>query len=162
MKKLLIATLVATCFGAWAQTATPSAAQSATQAVTDKAKAATDKAKAAVAVALCDACGTVESVKHEKRKGKGGAVGVVGGAVAGGLLGNQIGKGTGNTVATVGGAVAGGVVGNEIQKQVTSKKVWVTSVKMKDGSVKTFEQEAQPGWAAGNVVKVDGTTLTKQ
>ena len=34
--------------------------------------------------------------------------------------------------------------------------------KMKDGSVKTFEQEAQPGWAAGNVVKVDGTTLTRQ
>ena len=58
--------------------------------------------------------------------------------------------------------MAGGVIGNEIQKKVTSKKVWVTSVKMKDGSVKTFEQEAQPGWAAGNVVKVDGTTLTKQ
>jgi outer membrane lipoprotein SlyB len=82
--------------------------------------------------------------------------------VVGGLLGNQIGKGTGNTVATVGGAVAGGVVGNEIQKKMSSKKVWVTSVKMKDGSIKTFEQEAKPGWAAGNVVQVNGTTLTKQ
>lgn len=45
---------------------------------------------------------------------------------------------------------------------MTKKKVWVTTVKMKDGSAKSFEQEAQPTWAAGNVVKVDGTTLTKQ
>jgi len=156
MKKLLITALLVASAGSWAQT-------SAVQSVTDKAKALADKAKtAAVAVTLCDTCGTVQTVKQEKRKGKGGVLGVAGGAVAGGLLGNQIGKGTGNTVATVGGAVAGGVIGNEIQKKMTSKKVWVTSVKMKDGTVKTFEQEAQPGWAAGNVVKVDGVTLVKQ
>lgn len=158
MNKLIPLLLVTAACQALAQSSTQGAAQT----VTSQAKAAADKAKAAVAMALCDTCGTVESVKQEKRKGKGGAVGIVGGAVAGGLIGSQIGKGSGNTVATVGGAVAGGVVGNEIQKKVTSKKVWVTSVKMKDGSVRTFEQEAQPGWAAGNVVKVDGTTLTRQ
>lgn len=156
MKKLLITGLLVAAAGSWAQTST-------VQSVTDKAKALADKAKtAAVAVTLCDTCGTVQTVRQEKRKGKGGVLGVAGGAVAGGLLGNQVGKGTGNTVATVGGAVAGGVIGNEIQKKMTSKKVWVTSVKMKDGTVKTFEQEAQPGWAAGNVVKVDGVTLVKQ
>ena len=110
---------------------------------------------------LCDSCGKVQSVKEEKRKGEGGAVGVVGGAVVGGLLGNQIGKGTGKTVATVGGAVAGGFVGNEVQKNVTSKTVWVTSVKLKDGTVKNFEQEAKPVWNAGSVVKVSGNTLAK-
>ncbi len=155
MKKLLITGLLVAAAGAWAQTST-------VQTVTDKAKALTDKAKASITVAVCDTCATVQTVIKEKRKGKGGVAGVAGGAVVGGLLGNQIGKGTGNTVATVGGAVAGGLIGNEIQKKVTSKKVWVTSVKMKDGSVKTFEQDAQPGWAAGNVVKIDGTTLTKQ
>lgn len=155
MKKLLITGLLVAAAGAWAQTGT-------VQNVTDKAKAMTDKAKASIAVAVCNTCATVQTVKQEKRKGKGGVAGVAGGAVVGGLLGNQVGKGTGNTVATVGGAVAGGFIGNEIQKKVTSKKVWVTSVKMKDGSVKTFEQNAQPGWAAGNVVKIDGTTLTKQ
>ncbi len=155
MKKLLITGLLFAAAGTWAQT-------SAVQTATDKAKAMTEKAKAAVTLATCDTCGTVESVKREKRKGKGGVLGVAGGAVAGGLLGNQVGKGTGNTVATVGGAVVGGVVGNEIQKKISSKKVWVTSVKMKDGTSKTFEQEAQPAWAAGNVVKIDGTTLTKQ
>ena len=73
----------------------------------------------------------------------------------------QVGKGTGKTVATVGGAVAGGFVGNEVQKHVTSKNVWVTKVKMKDGSIKTFEQEAKPAWAAGQPVKVRDKTLTR-
>jgi outer membrane lipoprotein SlyB len=148
MKKLLIATLVAVTASSWAQT---SAVQT-----------AADKTKAAVALALCSTCGTVSEVTQVKRKGHGGALGAIGGAVAGGVLGNQVGGGTGNTVATVGGAVAGGVIGNEIQKKMTSKKVWVTTVKMKDGTVKTFEQEPAPVWAVGNVVKVDGTTLTKQ
>jgi outer membrane lipoprotein SlyB len=156
MKKLLMAGLLVAAASGWAQSSTG-------QTISDKAKALTDKAKAAaIAVTLCDTCGTVQTVKQEKRKGKGGMLGMAGGAVAGGLLGNQVGKGTGNTVATVGGAVAGGVIGNEIQKKVTSKKVWVSTVKMKDGTVKTFEQEAQPAWAAGNTVKVDGTLLTKQ
>ena len=107
----------------------------------------------------CSDCGHVTNVHKEKRKGEGGAVGIVGGAVVGGLLGNQIGKGTGKTVATVGGAVAGGFAGNEVQKHVTSKEVWVTKVQMKDGSTRTFEQEAQPAWKSGNVVKVNGKSL---
>lgn len=138
MKKLLLATfLLSAGVAAFAQTAPAQAA------------------KTRVALAQCTACGTVQSVTLVKRKGEGGAAGIVGGAVVGGLLGNQIGKGSGNTVATVGGAVAGGYVGNEVQKRVTSKKVWVTRVRMKDGAVRTFEQEARPAWAAGQVVKVE-------
>jgi uncharacterized protein YcfJ len=37
------------------------------------------------------------------------------GAIAGGLLGHTIGHGGGRTLATVGGAVAGGYVGNRVQ-----------------------------------------------
>ena len=40
--------------------------------------------------------------------------GTVLGAVAGGLVGNQIGKGRGNVLATVAGAVVGGIVGSEV------------------------------------------------
>lgn len=138
MKKLLLATLLLAAGVAGQAQPAPAPA-----------------AKTRVALAQCATCGTVQSVTLVKRKGEGGAAGIVGGAVVGGLLGNQIGKGSGNTVATVGGAVAGGYVGNEVQKRVTSKKVWVTKVKMKDGSVRTFEQEARPGWAAGNVVRVE-------
>ena len=38
------------------------------------------------------------------------------GAVAGGLLGNQVGGGKGRTLATVAGAIGGGYAGHEIQK----------------------------------------------
>src|SRR3954465_7214134 len=107
----------------------------------------------------CEDCGHVNEVKQEKRKGSGGAVGIVGGAVVGGLLGNQIGKGTGKTVATVGGAVAGGFAGNEVQKHVTSKEIWVTKVQMKDGSTRSFEQQAAPAWKSGTLVKVNGKSL---
>jgi uncharacterized protein YcfJ len=108
---------------------------------------------------LCDSCGTVQSLHQEKRKGEGGAAGVIGGAVVGGLIGNQFGRGNGRTLATVGGAAAGGYVGNEVQKKVTSKNVWVTKVRMKDGSVRSFEQEAHPAWKVGTVVRADGHTL---
>jgi outer membrane lipoprotein SlyB len=110
-------------------------------------------------LAHCSDCGTVQAVNKEKRKGEGGAVGIVAGAAAGGLLGNQVGGGTGKALATVGGAVAGGFVGNEVQKHVTSKDVWVTKVKLKDGTVKTFEQAQAPGWKAGSLVKVQGKAL---
>jgi outer membrane lipoprotein SlyB len=109
----------------------------------------------AKAFALCGHCGTVQEVKLIKRKGEGGAAGVVGGAVVGGLLGNQVGGGSGKTLATIGGAVAGGYVGNEVQKKVTSKSVWVTKVKMRDGTVRSFEQEPKPAWAVGTVVRVE-------
>jgi len=43
------------------------------------------------------------------------------GAVAGGLLGSQIGGGTGRTLATVGGVAAGGYAGNQVQKNMQEK-----------------------------------------
>lgn len=104
---------------------------------------------------LCPTCGVVQSVQQEKREGQGGALGMVGGAVVGGLLGNQVGGGTGKTLATIGGAVGGAYVGNEVQKKATSQKVWVTRVRMKDGSERQFEQATQPAWKTGKVVRVN-------
>jgi outer membrane lipoprotein SlyB len=89
-------------------------------------------------MAACDDCATVKEVKKEKRKGEGGAIGIVAGAAAGGLL------------------------GNEVQKQVTKKEVWVTKVTLRDGSERRFEQEAEPTWQPGTVVKIkNNTTLAK-
>ncbi len=44
--------------------------------------------------------------------------GTVLGALAGGILGNQVGKGSGKVLATVAGAVVGGIVGSEIGKSL--------------------------------------------
>lgn len=107
----------------------------------------------------CNDCGVVQDTHLEKRKGEGGALGIVAGAAAGGLLGNQFGKGDGKAALTVAGAVGGGFAGNEVQKRVTAKQVWVTTVKFSDGSVRKFEQEAQPAWKAGAVVKMRGSNL---
>jgi outer membrane lipoprotein SlyB len=127
-------------------------------------KAAQDqKAKAAQIAALCDACGIVTGVKSEKRKGKGGALGIIGGAVAGGVVGSQVGKGDGKTVATVGGAVGGAILGNEIEKRLKRKTIHITSIQMKDGSTRSYESEIAPTWAVGNSVKLDSAanTVTK-
>jgi outer membrane lipoprotein SlyB len=120
-----------------------------------------EQASTPASAPLCATCGTVQEVHVAKRKGEGGAVGVIGGAVVGGLLGHQIGGGTGKTLATIGGAAAGGYAGNEIQKEVNSKTVWVTRVRMKDGSIRTFEQSTQPTWTQGTVVKAAGKSLHK-
>lgn len=40
------------------------------------------------------------------------------GAIAGGILGNQVGKGTGRALATVTGALVGGIVGHEIGRSL--------------------------------------------
>jgi outer membrane lipoprotein SlyB len=128
------------------------------------AQAAKDqKARAAQVAALCDTCGIVTGVRSEKRKGKGGALGIIGGAVGGGLLGNQVGKGDGKTVATVGGAVGGAVIGNEIQKRLNRKTIHITSIQMKDGTTRSYESETAPAWAVGNSVKLDSAanTVTK-
>lgn len=103
---------------------------------------------------VCRECGTVVAVRAEKREGEGGAVGVLAGAAAGGLIGNQFGKGHGKEAMTVVGAVGGGLVGNEVQKRVTAKEVWVTQVKMTDGKMRTFEHDKQPTWKSGQLVRV--------
>ncbi|TAG26656.1 MAG: glycine zipper 2TM domain-containing protein [Burkholderiales bacterium] len=126
-----------------------------------KIKAAQDqKAKTAQVAALCDTCGIVTGIRSEKRKGKGGAVGIIGGAVGGGLLGNQVGGGDGKTIATAGGAVGGAILGNEIQKQMTRKTIHITSIQMKDGSTRNYESEKAPTWAVGNSVKLDSAANT--
>ena len=136
---------------------TPAPTPTATQTV---AASTTTTVSAKALKKICATCGIVESVQKTKRKGEGGAAGMVGGAVVGGLLGNQVGGGTGNTIATVGGAVGGAVLGNEIQKRMTRKTVWITSVRLKDGSSQKFEQETQPAWTAGKVLNVQDGKLT--
>ncbi|MBL0391395.1 glycine zipper 2TM domain-containing protein [Ramlibacter monticola] len=46
------------------------------------------------------------------------AVGSLLGGIVGGVLGNQIGKGDGRTLATIGGAVAGVLVGGEVGRRM--------------------------------------------
>lgn len=61
-------------------------------------------------------CYDVRIEKHKQVKDENRVLGTAIGAVAGGLIGNQVGGGDGKKLATVAGAVGGGYAGNQIQK----------------------------------------------
>lgn len=103
---------------------------------------------------ICYDCGRIESVRSVQTQAKPSGVGVVGGAVVGGLLGNQIGGGSGKTLATVAGAVGGGFAGNEIEKRTRTQATYEVSVRMEDGKMRTFPYDHQPNWSTGDRVRV--------
>lgn len=109
----------------------------------------------AASAALCDQCGVVQETHSETQKGKATALGTVGGAVVGGILGNQVGKGDGNTVATIAGAVGGAYAGREIEKHQRKKTVWLTTVKMENGENRVFTSDHDPAWSQGTQVEVN-------
>ncbi|HJV70460.1 glycine zipper 2TM domain-containing protein [Ideonella sp.] len=111
---------------------------------------------------LCEGCGVVSDMHTETRKGKASGVGAVGGAVAGGVVGHQLGGGGGKTALTVLGAVGGGLAGNEIEKNMKKHTVWVTTVTFKDGKKHKYERASDPGLKAGDVVRLDNGQPVKR
>nr|GEU28434.1 hypothetical protein [Tanacetum cinerariifolium] len=119
---------------------------------------ATEPAPAALsapaAPAVCKSCGVVESVRTLEHRAQGSGVGAAGGAILGGLLGNQVGSGHGRQLATVAGAVGGAVAGNQIEGHVKSTQSWQITVRMDNGTKRTFNFTSQPSWHEGDEVKV--------
>ncbi|ASW01941.1 glycine zipper 2TM domain-containing protein [Paraburkholderia aromaticivorans] len=87
-------------------------------------------------------------------------LGAVGGAVAGGLLGNQVGGGRGRVLATIAGAVGGGLAGNGIEHAVRKATSYQVQVRMQDGSYRNFNYSTQPPVQVGERVHVSGDTLS--
>jgi outer membrane lipoprotein SlyB len=113
--------------------------------------------------ARCTSCGTVVSIHtYQRAAAHGSGLGVAGGAVVGGLLGNQIGGGTGRTLATVAGAVGGGYAGNEIEKNVRKTTVTQVRVRMDNGSVRNFTESGGSRWHSGQHVRVRNGALTSR
>ena len=101
---------------------------------------------------LCDACAVVSNAHVETRQGKGSGLGAAGGALAGGVLGHQLGGGGGRTALTVLGAVGGAVAGNAVEKNMKKTQVWITTVTQRDGSNRRFESASDPALKVGDVV----------
>jgi outer membrane lipoprotein SlyB len=96
--------------------------------------------------------GTVESIRSQTVENSNTAIGTIGGALVGGLLGNQIGSGRGRTAATVVGAAGGAYAGNRMSSG--SSLVWIIGVRYDDGSLATIQQSASPGLRIGDRVRV--------
>ena len=125
----------------------------AADALAQSAPAAPAPASPPAAKAGCTECGVVQSVQYHEREGQASGVG----AVAGGVLGHQIGSGRGNTVATIAGAGAGAYAGHRIEKNRNRKAYWTVALRMDDGRSRTFTYSAKPVVREGEHVKlVDG------
>ena len=100
----------------------------------------------------------VEVVAGEQRS-SGPGIGAIGGAIAGGILGNQVGHGTGKAAATVGGAVAGGVIGNQVEQHMRgpaqASTMYRFRVRMDDGSYQTYTQDAHDNIRIGDRVRIE-------
>lgn len=106
---------------------------------------------------VCQNCGVVESVREVAVRGDGSGLGAAGGAVVGGLLGNQVGGGRGKQAMTVVGAIGGALAGNQIEKHARATRSYETTVRMDSGSSRTMTQATEPTWHDGDHVKiVDG------
>jgi outer membrane lipoprotein SlyB len=114
-------------------------------------------AEAAPVRTWCANCGVIESIHETTTRAQGSGVGAAGGAVVGGLLGNQVGGGHGRDVMTVVGAIGGAVAGNQIEGQVKATHSYEIRVRLDDGSSRTVHQSTPPSWRNGDHVKiVDG------
>ena len=102
----------------------------------------------------CGNCGNIESVRTITTRASGSGVGAAGGAILGGLLGNQIGDGHGRQVATVAGAVGGAVLGNQVEGNMRANQSYEIRVRMDDGALRTFHQNTAPDWRSGERVKI--------
>lgn len=103
----------------------------------------------------CDQCGTVQRIEHNvTQRGQHGTAGAIIGAVAGGVLGNQVGRGNGRKLATVGGAVGGGFAGHAIGTRGGSES-WTVRLKMGDGTYSNIQVPDASAIREGDVVQVD-------
>lgn len=74
-----------------------------------------------------EVCKDVTVTRQAPVKDQHQVVGTVLGAVAGGLLGNQVGGGNGKKLATVAGAVGGGYAGNKVQEGMQNRDTYTTT-----------------------------------
>lgn len=123
-------------------------------------KSANVTSNATNAVASCQDCGKIISIKRVTTDGEATGLGAVAGGVTGGVIGNQIGKGQGNVLMTVLGVGGGAYAGHTIEKKINANTAYVIKVKMENGDYKTVRQHHEPAFAIGDAVKVKNGSLT--
>jgi outer membrane lipoprotein SlyB len=87
----------------------------------------------------------------------GGILGTGGGAVIGGLLGNQVGGGSGRTLATAAGAIAGSVAGSNIEESANRVAAWEMEIRQDNGREVVVVQKADRDFQTGQRVRLIGS-----
>jgi len=110
---------------------------------------------------VCYDCGTVTSVNAVTVQGTASGLGAVGGAVAGGVVGHQVGGGRGKDAMTILGAIGGALAGNQIEKSRRQTTRYDVTVRMEDGSNRTFSYDTVPAVSSGDHVRVSNGALER-
>lgn len=109
----------------------------------------------------CIECGKVLNVSVREQKGTNNALGMLGGGVAGALLGNQVGGGTGKKIATVAGAIGGAYAGKQVQENMNASKIWSVEVQYDNGERRSIDFNQDPGVQRGDRVKNAGQSIMR-
>ncbi|MRD71877.1 glycine zipper 2TM domain-containing protein [Rhodocyclus tenuis] len=109
---------------------------------------------------VCRDCGVVESVREIRHPAQATGLGAVTGGVIGGVVGHQIGNGHGRELATVVGAIGGAFAGNESERTLRGEREYQTTLRMDDGTLRTFSDDEAPPWRRGDRVRVGSGQIT--
>lgn len=101
--------------------------------------------------------GTVEHIEQVQSQGGGATgLGAAGGAIVGGLLGNQMGRGKGKTAMTVLGTAAGAYAGHKTEQAMSGPQTeYRVHVRLTDGRLVTMVQPDLYNMNVGTRVKID-------
>ena len=111
---------------------------------------------------ICAECGKVVAVNVAEKAGEGGALGMIGGGVAGALLGRQVGSGRGKDLATLAGAAGGAYAGKQVEGHMKNAKTWTVTVQYETGAKADFAVDQDPGLAAGDLVRNSGNGIARR
>lgn len=111
---------------------------------------------------ICAECGKVVAVNVAEKAGEGGALGLIGGGVAGALLGRQVGSGRGKDLATLAGAAGGAYAGKQVEGHMKNAKTWTVTVQYETGAKADFAFDQDPGLAAGDLVRNSGNGIARR
>jgi outer membrane lipoprotein SlyB len=101
----------------------------------------------------CSSCGNVAQIRVSESSDWKKYAAPVGGAVVGGVIGNQFGGGSGKTALTVVGALGGGLLGHKAEAS-RRDKVYEVVVRMDDGTFRTVTYTSQPPVREGDRVRL--------
>ena len=107
------------------------------------------------APAICNSCGTIQSVQEISNKGEGTGLGAIAGGVLGGLLGSQIGGGNGKKAMAVVGAAGGAFAGHEVEKRVRGETQYQITVRFDDGNTRTYTETTATQLQSGDRVRLE-------
>jgi outer membrane lipoprotein SlyB len=101
----------------------------------------------------CANCGHVQQIRVSESSDWKKYAAPVGGAVVGGVIGNQFGGGSGKTAMTVVGALGGGLLGHKAESKHRDK-IYEVVVKMDDGTFRSVTYKSQPPVREGDRVRL--------